>query len=107
MLLLPKSLAWALLAIKFPLLISGCVFSSYNNLPIDFVASMETYYQATVAKFVDLLSLFADQVCLTPPDSFAITAKSQRAAIRLAKLGLTFFSARPDRYMLFNELYVP
>ncbi len=63
---LSKASAWALLAIRFPLLISGRAFSSHNDHPIDFVAIVETYHRVTVVKLVPPSSLSAYQVCPTP-----------------------------------------
>ena len=52
-------------------LISGRAFLSYNNHSIDLVLTVETYHRVTVVKLVRLSSLFAYQVCSTPPDPIA------------------------------------
>ena len=49
---LQASETWALLVIRFLLLISGQVFISYNNYPIDLVATVEAYHRVTVIRLI-------------------------------------------------------
>ena len=56
---LQASKTWALLVIRFLLLISGQAFISYNNHPIDLVATVEAYHRVTVIRLARLLTLSA------------------------------------------------